>query len=259
MAYPQTVSWTAPRPRSSLELGPDRLQVALAADEERGRLVDTRCPVGLEALPDVLGVAGEHQAVHGSPSRCPSPPHPGSVPRCTSALHSGPAHDCSHSGLGQPVPVWVSRLRPEAESSALVSPLRPTSWSTAGSMRAGSVAAGEAGGGVVPSAPVDRGAATPARPQSARPSVPARTDITRACRGCSTAVLCRLQCWSGGLFGWLPGSVPAHAATVPVRTGAAGVRAGPGAGRGRSGLGLGCRGAQLICCGRCGATAPARW
>jgi len=83
VAYPQAVSWTAPGPRSSLELSPDRLRVALAADEQRGRLIGARRPVGLEALPYVLGVAGEHQ---GRP-RLTVPVPIATAPRQCSAVH----------------------------------------------------------------------------------------------------------------------------------------------------------------------------
>ena len=63
MAYPEPSAGRRQGRGRRLELGPDRLRVALAADEEPSRLVDTRCPVGLEALPYVLGVASEHQGV----------------------------------------------------------------------------------------------------------------------------------------------------------------------------------------------------
>ncbi len=55
----------------------------MAADEQRDRLVDTRCPVGLEALPYVLGVAGEHQ---GRP-RLTVPVPLATAPRQCPAVH----------------------------------------------------------------------------------------------------------------------------------------------------------------------------
>jgi hypothetical protein len=93
VAHPEAVSWTAPRPRSSLELGPDRQRVALAADEEPSRLIDTRCPVGLEALPYVLSVAGEHQGRPRLTVPMPIATAPGSVPRCTCACCDCPRSD----------------------------------------------------------------------------------------------------------------------------------------------------------------------
>jgi len=134
VAHPQAVSWTTPGPRSSLELGPDRLRVALAADEERDRLIDTRCPVGLEALPDVLGVAGEHQgrpgltvpvpiatAVQPTAASPPSAPCPGGAgdrrltapvlrPRCGVRPGRGPATE-----PGRPAPARSGARRPAPE------------------------------------------------------------------------------------------------------------------------------------------------
>ncbi len=120
--------------RSSLELGPDRLRVALAADEEPSRLVDTRCPVGLEALPYVLGVAGEHQgrpglsvpvpiatAVQPTAASPPSAPCPGGAgdrrlaapvlrPRCGVRPGRGPATE-----PGRPAPARSGARRPAPE------------------------------------------------------------------------------------------------------------------------------------------------
>jgi len=78
--------------------------------------------------------------------------------------------------------------------------------------------------------------------------------------GPAGTALCGLPCWSGELLGLLPSPVPTPGVLrCPHPAGGCCVRAGPGAGRGRSGLGLGCRRAQLVSCGRCGVTAPARW
>jgi len=121
-------------PRSSLELGPDRLRVALAADEEPSRLIDTRCSVGLEALPYVLGVAGEHQgrpgltvpvpiatAVQPAAASPPSAPCPGGAgdrrlaapvlrPRCGVRPGRGPATE-----PGRPAPARSGARRPAPE------------------------------------------------------------------------------------------------------------------------------------------------